>query len=137
MSHIHINLLDNRTIAGTWAVDAGSGAKKKRELSDLNHKIFGAEISLELTIDTHVQKDITKPDGEACNDDGTLKDASLMNWVNSPLDETPPPFPACGSSVGLGGGVPNLEWRKQRVSTCWSSMLQAETYHPLGIEQFR
>lgn len=32
---------------------------------------------------THL-KDVSKPDGEACCDDGTLKDASEMEWVHSP-----------------------------------------------------
>lgn len=31
-----------------------------------------------------VQKDVTKPDGEACNNDGTLKDASEITWLHSP-----------------------------------------------------
>ncbi len=38
------------------------------------------------------QKDSTKPDGEACNNDGTLKDASELEWLHSPTqpntDET-------------------------------------------------
>jgi hypothetical protein len=37
---------------------------------------------------THVAlaKDHTKPDGNACQPDGTLKDASEMEWPNSPSD---------------------------------------------------
>jgi hypothetical protein len=31
-------------------------------------------------------KDSSKPDGEACNEDGTLKDAEEMEWPNSPTD---------------------------------------------------
>ena len=31
-----------------------------------------------------IQKDITMPDGEACNADGTLKDAAEMIWLHSP-----------------------------------------------------
>jgi hypothetical protein len=42
-------------------------------------------------VDTQVQKDTSKPDGEACNDDGTLKDASQMDWINSPSDATTAP----------------------------------------------
>lgn len=34
-----------------------------------------------------VYADPTKPLGEACNDDGTLKDAKDMVWLNSPSDE--------------------------------------------------
>ena len=30
------------------------------------------------------QKDLQKPDGKACNSDGTLKDASDMEWPDSP-----------------------------------------------------
>jgi hypothetical protein len=29
-------------------------------------------------------KDASKPDGDACREDGTLKDASEMEWPNSP-----------------------------------------------------
>jgi hypothetical protein len=29
-------------------------------------------------------KDVSKPDGEACREDGTLKDASEMDWSHSP-----------------------------------------------------
>ena len=46
-----------------------------------------------LTLDTFVYKDTTKPDGEACNDDGTLKDADDMLFVNSPSELEPPPPP--------------------------------------------
>ena len=30
------------------------------------------------------QKDLRKPDGDACNPDGTLKKASEMEWQDSP-----------------------------------------------------
>ena len=30
------------------------------------------------------QKDLWKPDGDACNPDGTLKDAPEMEWPDSP-----------------------------------------------------
>ena len=46
-------------------------------------------MALELQIDTRVQHDTTKPIGEACNTDGTLKDASEIDWLNSPSDEMP------------------------------------------------
>ena len=36
----------------------------------------------------HIFKDRTKPDGDACQLDGTLKDASEMDWPNSPSDMT-------------------------------------------------
>jgi hypothetical protein len=32
-------------------------------------------------------KDTTKPDGDACREDGTLKEADEMVWPNSPSDE--------------------------------------------------
>ena len=31
-------------------------------------------------------KDFSKPDGDACREDGTLKDASEMEWPNSPSE---------------------------------------------------
>jgi hypothetical protein len=31
-------------------------------------------------------KDPSKPDGDACHDDGTLKDASELEWPDSPSD---------------------------------------------------
>jgi len=37
-------------------------------------------------------KDASKPEGEACNPDGTLKDADKMEWLNSPSDLVPPPL---------------------------------------------
>ncbi|KAM6503724.1 hypothetical protein JOM56_000667 [Amanita muscaria] len=45
-----------------------------------------------LTLNTAIKRDKTTPVGEACNPDGTLKDASDMVWVNSPSDLTPPPL---------------------------------------------
>jgi hypothetical protein len=35
---------------------------------------------------------VSKPEGEACNPDGTLKDADKIEWLNSPLDLAPVPF---------------------------------------------
>jgi hypothetical protein len=35
-------------------------------------------------------KDLSKPDGEACNEDGTLKDASEMDWPDSPSEPAAP-----------------------------------------------
>ena len=39
-----------------------------------------------------IYKDYSKPDGEACRDDGTLKDASKLEWPNSPSDINTGPF---------------------------------------------
>ena len=36
-----------------------------------------------------VQKDVTMPDGEACNVNGTLKEASEIMWLHSPLNSSP------------------------------------------------
>ena len=45
-------------------------------------------------INTKYLKDATKPDGEACNADRTLKDASEMEWLNSPTDLVAPALPS-------------------------------------------
>jgi len=37
-------------------------------------------------INTLFLKDMSKPEGEACNPDGMLKDAEQIEWLNSPLD---------------------------------------------------
>ena len=42
--------------------------------------------------DTSISQDPTKPSGEVCNTDGTLKDASAIDWYNSPSDNAPFPF---------------------------------------------
>ena len=43
-------------------------------------------------INTLPLKDPSKPEGEACNADGTLKDAKQIAWVHSLSDLPPPPF---------------------------------------------
>ena len=48
---------------------------------------------MELTVD--IPKDVTKPDGEACWEDGTLKDADEINWLNSPSDNVRIPLLKC------------------------------------------
>jgi hypothetical protein len=35
-------------------------------------------------------RDVTKPVGDACRDDGTLKDADEMVWPNSPTEPEAP-----------------------------------------------
>lgn len=51
------------------------------------------QTNLNIGSSSRSQKDITKPDGEACNEDGTLKDASEMEWLNSPgSNSSPIPF---------------------------------------------
>ena len=69
-----------------------------RNLSLGNPSSLGTNIS-EDTLNSSSSKhetyhiDISKPDGDACREDGTLKDASEMEWLNSPTDncfQTPP-----------------------------------------------
>jgi hypothetical protein len=45
-------------------------------------------------------KDLSKPDGEAVNADGSLKDAHEIKWLNSPTDELRPPI--LGPNEDLG-----------------------------------
>lgn len=45
----------------------------------------------ELTLDTAFERGAPNLEGEACNADGTLKDATEIQWVHSPSDLTPPP----------------------------------------------
>lgn len=86
---------------------------------------------LDLRIDTRVQLDTTKPIGEACNADGTLKDASEISWLHSPSeaaereDERPPPFykrPPAPSfhkrtrSVDLDAQTVDVNSKRPRVS---------------------
>ena len=56
-------------------------------------------------------KDMSKPDGEACNADGTLKDATEIEWINSPLDIIPPPpqnIPFVSGSCAWNGNIERL-----------------------------
>ena len=39
-----------------------------------------------------IYKDFSKPDEEACRDDGTLKNASEIEWQHSPTASNPRPF---------------------------------------------
>ena len=49
----------------------------------------------ELTLNTFLpMKDPSKPDGEAVNADGSLKDANQIQWVNSPSEEFHLPIPS-------------------------------------------
>ena len=43
---------------------------------------------LELTINSQALKDAMKPNGDAVNADGTLKDANKMDWASSPTETT-------------------------------------------------
>lgn len=50
-------------------------------------------------INTLFLKDASKPEGEACNPDGMLKDADKMEWLNSLSDLAPVPFKRCQEHV--------------------------------------
>jgi hypothetical protein len=66
-----------------------------------------------------VLKDTSKPEGEACNADGTLKDAEQMQWLNSPLDLPPPSFKN-QEKHGLGDGSDDdrvAKWHRVSSST--------------------
>ena len=61
-------------------------------------------------------KDPSKPDGEAVNADGSLKDANQINWMNSPTDELPVRPPILGpNEVGDAAkpGTSNMPVRWQ------------------------
>jgi hypothetical protein len=47
-------------------------------------------------------KDLSKPDGDAVNDDGSLKQANEISWFNSPSDEHPLRNPEDNVSDGQG-----------------------------------
>jgi hypothetical protein len=46
-------------------------------------------------------KDPSKPDGEAVNADGSLKDADQIKWVDSPTDELRPPVLGPNEDTGM------------------------------------
>lgn len=64
---------------------------RSREPPDANcsTKISDASSSSNEQVKTHL-RDPTKPEGEACNADGTLKDASKLEWPESPSERTEP-----------------------------------------------
>ena len=51
--------------------------------------IDSAVFMIDFKINTQVQKDPMKPDGDAVNPDGILKGADEINWLNSPTDVVP------------------------------------------------
>ena len=53
---------------------------------------------IDLRINTRVQKDATKPEGDAVNPDGTLQDTDQMDWLNSPTDAVPSSLAKHGQS---------------------------------------
>ena len=56
-----------------------------------------------------IYKDYSKPDGDACQDDGTLKDTSEMEWPNSPSDLNPHDFNLGEENVILKRKSPDNE----------------------------
>ena len=74
-------------------------------------------------------KDPSKPDGEAVNADGSLKDANQIKWVNSPTDELPvrPPIPSLGPNEDKGDAAKpaktgNMPERWQFGSNHWHDL---------------
>jgi hypothetical protein len=56
----------------------------------LTCRLYTARPSLFVNTRTTATKDITKPDGDACNADGTLKEAEEIDgWAHSPSDNQP------------------------------------------------
>jgi len=70
------------------------------------------------------QKDPTKSVGEACNEDGTLKDASELEWPYSPTERNG--FESPDSDSGKPWDTWNLENddapTPSVVSNCWPSL---------------
>ena len=60
-----------------------------------------------------------KSDGEACNADGTFKDASEIEWLNSPTNLVAPPLPP-STSKGPQKVVADSsrKTKKKKVSVC-------------------
>ena len=71
-----------------------------------------------------VQKDITKPNGEACNINGLLKDASEITWLHSPGARSP--------SISLlkrthtDSDEDEVIWKKKKKKTCVSIIPRAK-----------
>lgn len=75
---------------------ASCSTQRLGEKGWLSYKVDSAYLYLiiGLTISTIAQKDPGGPlEGEACNPDGTLKDASEITWIHSPSNMSPPPLP--------------------------------------------
>ena len=62
---------------------------KKKKVNSLNCNITESTFDRSSSESQSHQKDITKPDGEACNTNGTLRDASEMVWLYSPSADSP------------------------------------------------
>lgn len=53
---------------------------------------YQERLTYELGLAIDIPKDVTKPDGEACREDGTLKDAEEIEWMNSPSKDIGAPL---------------------------------------------
>jgi len=75
-----------------------------------------------LNVDTQVQKRAVILEGDAVNPDGTLKDASEMEWLHSPTAPEALGF-ADGPESDLGAGDQERAEKRPRVSGYESSQL--------------
>ena len=66
---------------------------------------------------TNIPKDASKPDGEACRADGTLKDADEMEWPNSPSEDVTVPQLKRLLEGGSGTEDGAISKKKARVRT--------------------
>ena len=73
-------------------------------------------MNLKPTGSRSIQKDITKPDGEACNADGTLKDASEIEWLHSPGSKSPPVSLSKRARNDTSSDADGIAFKKTRVS---------------------
>ena len=65
-----------------------------------------------------IQKDASKPDGEACRADGTLNGADEMEWPNLPSEDAGIPLLKCLLECGSGSEDGAISKKKARVSIC-------------------
>lgn len=65
----------------SFQVDAGDATQNEESST-------GSSVGNLANTECRVYRDMNMPDGDACRPDGTLKDASEMNFPNSPSDAT-------------------------------------------------
>jgi len=91
--HSHQSICAAWIIQKRWWILAGK--RWKRPWVSL-HLLAADSRLIKSTLDLHVNsaasKDHTKPNSEACNADGTLKDAKYIDWPDSPSKAAPPPL---------------------------------------------
>lgn len=92
--------ISNILLKGIPKAQDGSSKKISDEFQDTNDK------------GKTYLRDTTKPVGDACREDGTLKDADEMVWPNSPTELEPPqnnfpePYDSMYESASEGGNLP-------------------------------